>query len=237
MNVTTGLRVGSFLNNGPRYAGVLTVNDGGLVNVGGAVYLGSANSAGPLGTGTLNVHGGEVRTTQTLVVTTGAVNLDRGSITSGSQQVGYPYSTDATFNQNGGTNSASTLQVGFGDGRRGTYNLRGGTLTAKVTNAPGGTFNHTGGTLNGEVSNFDLWVASAPAAAGTVAVMADPAPTVTGTFTNQSTGTVRVNGAAARFDGEQFVTPARSSATPAAAASSGSRSARRAASGPSTAPS
>ena len=169
MNVSGGLGIGDFAPTGPTYSGVVTVNDGGLVNVVDSISLGRVTTAGPLGTGTLNIRGGQVRA-YGLFLSNGGVNLDAGSFAASTQRVGFNNGASATFTQTGGTNSAvrpdgtptpAMVDVGTPPNSAapaaGTYNLRGGTLLATVANNARGTFNHIGGTLNGSVTNTGMF--------------------------------------------------------------------------------
>jgi hypothetical protein len=196
-----------------------TVNDGG--RVADPVYsirLGSTprDAVGGrtgLGTGTLNVRGGQVQAFA-LVIYNGAANLDAGSMIASNEYIGSNNSTSATLTQTGGTNSAmsadgtptpATVYVGTSATNAtpgvGTYNLRGGTLLATVSNNALGTFNQSGGTLDGTFTNGGAF-AVAPPPTGLGAADAATIPTVTATFTNTSAGTVRVASAEIRFSGD-----------------------------------
>lgn len=204
--VTENIRVGG----GPagREAS-LTVDAGGAARVTHAAVVGDQGRPGRT-----YVRGGELTAGGGVHVNDGALELTAGTVASPTV-VASPARSGRTgvFTQTGGVVTGwtdadnryrpLTVRVGGGQYAGGTYNLHGGTIRGGVNNATNGVFNHTGGTIDihqllDGVTNQGTYVIGPPP----VGAAPGGEPRVVGTFTNGPGGTVRVDDASARFDGD-----------------------------------
>jgi len=111
--------------------GTVTVDDGGVLNIGnggGRTFVGGGPGGGTMGTGVLNING---TTSQVNVAAPGAFPNDKVYLAG--------YGGSGTINLNGGT---LTTARAFGTGGTSYFNFNGGTLKAGA--ASGGLFGLTG---------------------------------------------------------------------------------------------
>jgi T5SS/PEP-CTERM-associated repeat protein len=193
LNVVAGITLGdneSGYGPGMSYTGTLNVNTGGKVTSSG-IQMGNSGSPGSnlvVGTGIINLNGGSI-TTGGLSADNAIVNLVSGVLTSTSaENIGYD--SNNTFNQSGGTHTAIAPATMSSPATTQTIYLhRPLPLANHVTyNLMGGTleanidnsdqFNYSGGSFAGDVTNN---------ATGVFAVTGGGSRVVTGSVTNAGT--------------------------------------------------